>query len=530
MLGFAPAPATFALQVAKNGSGNVVSTPAGIACGEDCNEDMVSGSAVTLTASAELGHAFTGWEGACSGTANTCTVTMNAAKNVTANFGTVPVPSGLNVPDAPKVMAQMAGPGSAGVSFAAPLNNGGSPVIDYALNCSAINASGSANGTKSPLTVINLVPGLAYSCSVTARNSVGVSAPSAAVSITPMATTTYHLLTVATSGVGTVASTPTGINCGNTCSAIYAVKTVVTLKAVPGLNKKFSGWNGACTGTALTCSVTMEGARSVGARFEDIIIAPPALTSIQPSVGSATLAFSASVSKVDGYIATCTAANKSAQTATGTASPLIVQNLSPGVPYSCTIIAKSGTLSSVPSKALTVTPLAPKFTLTVSTSGVGSVKSAPVGIDCGKACSASYTAATKVTLTAVPGKNKKLAAWGGACTGAAATCSVTMDAAQTVSATFENSVTAPGKPQLDSVTAGVKSAILKFVANAQNADGYTATCKAAGQTTQTATGKASPLTVTGLTAGVVYECSLAANNSVGTTGDSKSIKVTPLAK
>jgi uncharacterized repeat protein (TIGR02543 family) len=40
---------------------------------------------VTLTASADTGSTFTGWGGACSGTAN-CVVTMDAAKTVTATF------------------------------------------------------------------------------------------------------------------------------------------------------------------------------------------------------------------------------------------------------------------------------------------------------------------------------------------------------------------------------------------------------------------------------------------------------------
>ncbi|MBI5675004.1 MAG: carboxypeptidase regulatory-like domain-containing protein [Nitrospirae bacterium] len=44
-----------------------------------------SGTSVTLTASATTGSIFTGWSGACTGT-GPCTVTMSAAKSVTANF------------------------------------------------------------------------------------------------------------------------------------------------------------------------------------------------------------------------------------------------------------------------------------------------------------------------------------------------------------------------------------------------------------------------------------------------------------
>lgn len=45
-----------------------------------------AGTSVTLTATPNAGYAFTGWSGACSGTATTCTVVMDANKTVAANF------------------------------------------------------------------------------------------------------------------------------------------------------------------------------------------------------------------------------------------------------------------------------------------------------------------------------------------------------------------------------------------------------------------------------------------------------------
>src|SRR5262249_33089951 len=47
---------------------------------------FASGTAVTLTATPAAGSTFTGWSGGCTGTANTCTVTMSAAQSVTATF------------------------------------------------------------------------------------------------------------------------------------------------------------------------------------------------------------------------------------------------------------------------------------------------------------------------------------------------------------------------------------------------------------------------------------------------------------
>lgn len=75
-------------------------------------------------------------------------------------------------------------------------------------------------------------------------------------------------------------------------------------------------------------------------------------------------------------------------------------------------------------------------TLNVSVTGQGTVGSSPAGIDCGSACSASFASNASVTLTATPAQGQTLSSWGGACSGQTATCTVTMDDAKTVSATF----------------------------------------------------------------------------------------------
>jgi secreted trypsin-like serine protease len=61
-----------------------------IDCGERCSAGFVEGTSVTLTATPAGGSSFAGWSGACSGSASTCTVTMSAARNVTANFTLIP--------------------------------------------------------------------------------------------------------------------------------------------------------------------------------------------------------------------------------------------------------------------------------------------------------------------------------------------------------------------------------------------------------------------------------------------------------
>src|SRR5690348_7098817 len=80
------------------------------------------------------------------------------------------------------------------------------------------------------------------------------------------------------------------------------------------------------------------------------------------------------------------------------------------------------------------------FTLSVSRAGTGSgsVSSSPAGISCPAACTATYSGGTAVTLTAAAASGSVFAGWGGACTGTGS-CVVTMNSAQSVTATFNKS-------------------------------------------------------------------------------------------
>ncbi|WP_242466191.1 beta strand repeat-containing protein [Chromatium okenii] len=84
--------AGYVLNVIKKGTGSgvVTTTDGKISCGMDCNESYMNGKSVTLKAISDVGSVFTGWSGDCSGT-NTCTVSMNAVKNITATFTTTAV-------------------------------------------------------------------------------------------------------------------------------------------------------------------------------------------------------------------------------------------------------------------------------------------------------------------------------------------------------------------------------------------------------------------------------------------------------
>jgi lysyl endopeptidase len=87
----------------------------------------------------------------------------------------------------------------------------------------------------------------------------------------------------------------------------------------------------------------------------------------------------------------------------------------------------------------------PTYPLAISKSGNGNgtVTSSPVGINCGSTCSASFPGGTSVTLTATAVPGSAFSGWGGACSGTNTSCSVVMNAPESVTATF-SSVTVLG--------------------------------------------------------------------------------------
>jgi len=102
-----------------------------------------------------------------------------------------PRTSAITVPGAPLSATATAGNASAVVAFARPYNSGGG-TLTYTVTS---NPSGrTASGSSSPLTVSGLTNGTAYTFTVTAANSLGAGAASAASnSVTPTAATTFGI-------------------------------------------------------------------------------------------------------------------------------------------------------------------------------------------------------------------------------------------------------------------------------------------------------------------------------------------------
>ncbi len=155
------------LTIAINGSGAVTSSPAGIDCGSRCSANYAEGTTITLTARPASGFSLLGWTGDCTGSQNTCTLTLTEDSNVGAVFTSTP------------------------------------------LNSLAINKK----------------------------------------------------------GLGTVTSSPAGIDCGESCSANFPPNTTITVTARPASGFEFIGWTGDCTSTQTTCTFTITEDSNIGVVF-----------------------------------------------------------------------------------------------------------------------------------------------------------------------------------------------------------------------------------------------------------------------
>ena len=70
-------------------------------------------------------------------------------------------------------------------------------------------------------------------------------------------------------GVGTVVSTPPGINCPGQCSALFPIGVELTLTPTPGMNSQFNGWTGIQCGSFGTtpCVRTLSQGFTASAEF-----------------------------------------------------------------------------------------------------------------------------------------------------------------------------------------------------------------------------------------------------------------------
>lgn len=242
----------FGLSVSIAGSekGTVESNLPGISCPPACSIPWDSGSAVSLTPQAVGDRArFSGWAGACSGE-DVCTVTMDAAKSVTANF--------VREWSVAVSIAARGGKGrvtsrdtiDCPAGACESLFDAGARVVLRAIPDRRSRLAGwSVRSCRSDIT-----------CSVTADSDKKV--------VATFAPSSYRLTAFVT-GSGRVKSAPAGLSCRTACSTSFPYAKPVQLTATPAAGWRFAGWSGACHGSG-RCVVRLAKASTVRATFRRV--------------------------------------------------------------------------------------------------------------------------------------------------------------------------------------------------------------------------------------------------------------------
>jgi hypothetical protein len=424
--------ATGTLVVQVLGNGYVNASGGQIDCGQGskrCYFSSTTSASITLTASV----GFQSWIGShdCNGTTQSCTFTLDPGDDVeeVANFAPTPTTTlTVNVTsDSEDTDSNVSGADidcdagdtdcSTGVYTGSTVTLLEDPADGHDFN----GWGGACSGTD-------------VACTVSLSSAQTVNAAFAK-------SATTRTLSVTVKGNGTV--TGGGITCtsagGSGCTASEGAGSSVTLTATAGSGAGFTGWGGACTGSTTTCTLTMSADQTVTASF----------TGAGGGAAPSTFPLTVSVSgqgRVTGGSLSCGAGGSVCSSNEPAGSSVTLTAL-PGDDAgfsrwggACSGTNATCTLTMSSAKTVTATfsgSSTAQVPLTVAVTGRGAVTGD--GIRCGngaKACSVRESQGSRVDLTATPAAGASFEGWGGACTGATPACTVTMDAAKSVTAMF----------------------------------------------------------------------------------------------
>jgi len=417
------------LSATVSGGGTVTGGNQQIACGtggSTCSWSVPSGSVLTVLQTPDAGSVFSGWGGACSGTGISCTTELSDDRSVSASW--------VDSTDTAELSVSVTGSGK--------VSGGGINCPSTCVSNQAVNSSVTLSASPSDGYVFT---GWSGGCTGTS--------PACTVTMTAATTVTAtftqaNVLTITLAGSGAVTGGSGAINCGggaNICSANFAAGATVSLVATPVAGATFTGWSGACGGTATTCTVSMSQSRNVTATFSAGTGGSGFTLTVSVS-GNGTVS-GGGISCGSGATA-CTSPNHAANSSvTLTATPSGGATFSGWGGGTCSGTQTTCTVTFNASKTVTASFSGgtSSFALTVSAAGTGRVSGG--GISCGNGattCTQTYAAGSPVTLTAAPAGGSVFGGWGGACSGTAPTCTVSMTSAKTVSATFTKGAGAPG--------------------------------------------------------------------------------------
>ncbi len=253
---------TYLLTAKKSGdgTGTITSSDKKIKCGTSCTSNYNKGDSITLTAVADPGFTFTGWSGSCSGTKNTCTLTIDSAKTPIAEFSKTVYTYGLKV-----------------TTSTTPKGGGKVVSADKKVDCSTC----SVQISEGESVTLNAVPSSKFVIfdSWGGSDCENVKTPICTIKMGSVTKSVHanfralYTLTVEKKGPaqGAVKSQNGSIDCGSVCSVILGDGAEISLDAIPERRSIFTGWEGSCTsggGTSKKCAFTLNSDKKFVANFD----------------------------------------------------------------------------------------------------------------------------------------------------------------------------------------------------------------------------------------------------------------------
>ena len=414
------------------------STTNPIDCGTDtggtgatCSLELVAGSTITLTETTNTGYVFDHWGGSCTGTHTTCSVYMGGNRTVAGDF----VTAGTN-----SLVVTVSGAGT--------VTGGG-------VNCSN-GAECTVDEPSDAKVTLTETPADGYAFAGWSQDCAGVQPTcSVEMSDTHAVTATFTpvvpvLLSV--NGAGTI--TGPGMACGPgpaTCNGSATPDTTIEFTATPTTTGGTVSWIGCTTASGTLCTVevgtdpiavtaTFSGGTTGGGGSGSFVTLSVSVT------GNGVV----TTTSTSGPAIWCTASGGSGCTATVQQNTSVQLHAIPASGLSGDFQGWGGSCTSGLSTTCTLVMASAKTAiagfagsystvqLTGSVSGSGTISGG--GLKCsttGSAgCSSPEPVNARIDLTATPNAGNAFSGWSGACSGSAATCTVLMSAAESVSATF----------------------------------------------------------------------------------------------